>query len=96
MGIKPISDHIVVKTIKEEEITASGIVLPDTMDKEKKSQGEVISVGPGKLLENGHRAQMEVKVGEVILYKKWGGDEVKVDGQEYKIITQEDVLAVLE
>ena len=95
MNIKPIGDHIVVKTIKEEEVTASGIVLPDTMDKEKKAQGEVISIGPGKLLENGQRAQMEVKIGEVILYKKWGGDEVKVDGQEYKIITQEDVLAVL-
>ena len=95
MNIKPIGDHIVVKTIKEEEVTASGIVLPDTMDTEKKAQGEVISIGPGKLLENGQRAQMEVKIGEVILYKKWGGDEVKVDGQEYKIITQEDVLAVL-
>ncbi len=96
MNIKPLGDHIVVKPKMEEEKTASGIVLPETMDKEKKAQGEIVAVGPGKMLENGQRAQMEVMVGQTVLYKKWGGDEVKVDGEEYKIVSQEDILAVLE
>lgn len=96
MNIRPLSDHIVVKAKKEEEITASGIVLPDTVEKEKKAEGEVVAVGPGRLLENGQRAQMEVMVGQTVLYKKWGGDEVKVDGEEYKIVSQDDIMAILE
>lgn len=96
MKIKPLGDHIVVKPLKKEEITASGIVLPDTMDEKKKAEGEVMAVGLGKILKNGQRAQMEVMVGQKILFKKWGGDEVEVEGVEYKIISQEDVLAVLE
>ncbi|OGH59794.1 MAG: co-chaperone GroES [Candidatus Magasanikbacteria bacterium RIFCSPHIGHO2_01_FULL_33_34] len=96
MQIKPLGDHIVVKAKKEAEITASGIVLPDTIDKEKKAEGEVVAIGPGKLLENGNRAQIEVVVGQTVLYKKWGGDDVKVDGEEYKIVNQEDILAILE
>ncbi|MDP2692997.1 MAG: co-chaperone GroES [bacterium] len=96
MNIKPLGDHIVVKAKKEEEVTASGILLPDTIDKEKKAEGEVVAVGPGKMLENGTRAQMEVTVGQTVLYKKWGGDDVKVDGEEYKIVCQEDILAILE
>ena len=85
-----------VKPKKEKEITASGIVLPDTVDKEKKAEGEIVAVGPGKMLENGQRASMEVKVGQTVLYKKWGGDEIKVGDEEYKIVSQEDILAVLE
>jgi chaperonin GroES len=96
MNIKPLGDHIVIQTLKEEEVTASGIVLPDTVDKEKKAEGKVIAIGPGKLLENGSRAQMEVMVGQTVLYKKWGGDEVKIDDEEYKIVNQEDILAILE
>ncbi len=96
MNIKPLGDHIVVKAIEEEQVTASGIVLPDTVDKEKKAEGEVIAVGPGKLLESGNRAQMEVAIGQKVLFKKWGGDEVEVAGVEYKIISQEDVLAIIE
>ena len=96
MNIKPLGDHIVVKAKKEEETTASGIVLPETLDKEKKAEGQVIAVGPGKMLENGQRAQMEVMVGQTVLYKKWGGDEVKVGNEEYKIVSQEDILAILE
>jgi len=86
----------VVKPKKEKEITASGIVLPDTVDKEKKAEGEIVAVGPGKMLDNGTRAAMEVKVGQTVLYKKWGGDEIKVGDEEYKIVSQEDILAVLE
>jgi chaperonin GroES len=69
--------------------------LPDTIDKDKKAEGEVVAVGPGKVLESGERSQMEVKVGDRILFEKWGGEEVKIDGEEYKIISQEKILAVL-
>ncbi len=96
MNIKPLGDHVVVKLMEEEKVTASGIVLPDTVDKEKKEEGEVVAVGPGKMLETGSRASMEVSVGQKVLFKKWGGDEVKVDGQEYKIIRMDDILAVLQ
>ena len=95
MKIRPLGDHIVVKLLEEEQITKSGIVLPDTVDKEKKAEGEVMAIGPGKLLENGSRAPMEVAVGQKILFKKWGGDEVEVDEEEYKIISQEDVLGII-
>ncbi len=96
MKIKPLGDHIVVKVLEEEQVTASGIVLPDTVDKEKKAQGEVVAVGPGKILESGQRAVMEISVGQKVLFKKWGGDEVEVGDEEYKIISQEDVLAIIE
>ena len=96
MKIKPLGDNIVVKLLKKEETTASGIFLPETMDEKKKAEGEVMAVGLGKILKNGQRAQMEVMVGQKILFKKWGGDDVEVDGQEYKIINQEDVLAIIE
>jgi len=82
--------------VKAEEVTASGIVLPDTVDKEKKAEGEVIAVGPGKLLDNGSRSAMEVSVGDMILYKKWGGDDVELNGEEHKIISAEDVLAIVQ
>lgn len=94
--IKPLGDHVVVKVLEEEQVTASGIVLPDTVDKEKKAQGQVIAIGPGKFLENGQRAVMEVAIGQVVLFKKWGGDEVEIGDEEYKIISAEDILAVLE
>lgn len=96
MNIKPLSDHVLVKPLKEEEVTASGIVLPETVDKEKKAEGEVIAVGPGKLLENGQRAVMEVKVGDKVLFEKWGGEEVKVGKEEYKILSQDKILAIIE
>ena len=96
MNIKPLGDRVLVKPIKEEEVTASGIVLPDTVDKEKKMEGEVIAVGPGKLLESGQRAEMEVKVGDKVLFEKWGGEEVKVGKEEYKILDGEKILAIIE
>ena len=94
--IKPLGDHVVVTVLEEEQTTASGIVLPDTVDKEKKAQGKVVAVGPGKLLENGSRAPIEVAVGQTVLFKKWGGDEVEVGDEEYKIISAEDILAIIE
>lgn len=95
MNIKPLGDHVVVKLMEEEKVTASGLVLPDTVDKEKKEEGEVVAVGPGKILDNGSRAPMEVTVGQKVLFKKWGGDEVTVEGEDYKIIRMDDILAVL-
>lgn len=95
MRIQPLSDRIVVKALKEEEVTTSGIVLPDTVDKEKKTEGEVVAVGPGKLLESGARGTMELSVGQKVLFKSWGGDDVTVDGEDYKILSQDDILAIL-
>lgn len=95
MNIHPLGDRVVVKTTKEEEVTKSGIVLPDTMDKEKKAEGEVMAVGPGKALDSGARGAMEVKVGDRILFEKWGAEEVEVDGVEYKILSQEKILAIM-
>ncbi len=95
MNIKPLGDRVVIKPLQEEEVTASGIVLPDTVDKEKKAEGEIVAVGPGKVLESGTRSQMEVSVGDKVLFEKWGGEEVKVNGEDYKIVSQDKVLAIL-
>jgi chaperonin GroES len=96
MQLKPIFDNIVVKKISMEEKTKSGIVLPDTIDKEKPQQGEVIAVGTGKILDNGTRSQMEVKVGDKVLFRKYAPDEIKIDGEEYLVMTQSDVIAIIE
>lgn len=93
--LKPIADRIVVKPVEAEEVTSGGIVLPDTA-KEKPQKGEVIAVGPGKMLDNGKIVEMEVKVGDVIYYAKYGGTEVKIEAEEYVILRQDDVLAILE
>ncbi len=96
MQLKPIFDNIVVKKISMEEKTKSGIVLPDTIDKEKPQQGEVIAAGTGKILDNGTRSQMEVKVGDKVLFRKYAPDEIKIDGEEYLVMTQTDVIAIIE
>ncbi len=95
MQVKPLHDHLLVRPLEEDRITASGIVLPDTA-KEKAEKGEVVAIGPGKMLESGARATMSVKVGDKVMFKKYSPDEVKVDGKEYFIIAESDVLAVLE
>lgn len=96
MKLKPLHDHVIVKPITEDEVTAAGIVLPDTVDKEKPEKGEVIAAGPGKLLESGQRAPLSVKVGDKVMFKKYSPDEIKVDKEEYLIIAEGDILAVLE
>lgn len=93
MKLEPLGDRIVVKGLSQEEVTKSGIVLPDTAKEEKPEQGEIIAVGPGKVLENGQRAPLSVKVGEKVVFKKYGPDEVKIDGEEYLILSEEDILA---
>lgn len=96
MKLRPLHDHVIVKAITEDEVTKSGIVLPDTVDKEKPEKGEVIAVGPGKLMENGQRAEMSVKVGDKVMFKKYSPDEVKVDEEEYLVIGEGDIMAILE
>ena len=95
MGLKPLNDRIVVEPSEAETKTASGIILPDSAQ-EKPQRGLVIAVGPGKLLDSGKVATIDVKVGETVLYGKYAGTEVKVSGKDYVILRQEDVLGVLE
>jgi chaperonin GroES len=96
MKLKPIGDHVIVKAVSKEEVSAAGIIIPDTVDKERSERGEVVAVGAGKQLENGSLSKMEVSVGQTVLFKKYAPDEVKVDGEEYLIIRAEDILAVIE
>jgi len=96
MNIKPLSDYILIEPIKEEERTKSGILLPETVDREKSEQGKVIAVGPGKRTSADKIIPMNVKVGQKILFTKYGPSEIKVDGKEYLIAKQEEILAVIE
>ena len=96
MNIKPLGDRVVIKALAQEDKTKSGIVLPET-SKEKPQEGEIIAVGPGRVLENGTRAVLEMKVGDRVIYSKYSGTEVKKDGVEYLILNGDrDVLAVIE
>ncbi|MBI2642699.1 MAG: co-chaperone GroES [Candidatus Wildermuthbacteria bacterium] len=98
--IKPLSDHILLEPMKQEEKTKSGILLPESAEKEKPEQGKVIAVGPGKKTEDGKVIPLEVKVGDIVLFKKYGPDEIKVDSaegeKEYLIASEEDILAIIE
>ena len=94
--LKPLADHIIVEAVVKEEKTSSGIYLPDTAAKEKPQTGKVIAVGKGKVLENGTRVEPEVKVGEVVVFAKYSGTEVKVDEKEYLILSERDILAVID
>ncbi|MFH2063012.1 MAG: co-chaperone GroES [bacterium] len=95
MSVKPLSDRVLVRALTETE-TKSGIVIPETVEKERPEKGEIIAVGPGKLLDSGERAAMGVKVGDRIVFKKYAPDEIKDDGQEYLILDESDILAVIE
>ena len=95
MSVKPLADRVLVKTMTETE-TASGIVIPDTVDKERPEKGEVIAVGPGKLMKDGNRSQMEVKVGDTVVFKKYGPDEVKDGDETLLVIEESDIIAVIE
>ncbi len=94
LQLKPLADRVVVKKLDAEEKTAGGIVLPDTA-KEKPQQGEVLAAGPGKLDDKGTRQPMEVKVGDKVLFAKYSGTEVKIEGIEYLILSERDILAVI-
>jgi chaperonin GroES len=94
MNVKPLADRLLVKRLEESEQKKGGIIIPDTA-KEKPLQGEVVAVGPGRLTEDGKRVAVEVKKGDRILMGKYSGTEVKIDGDEYLILREDDVLAVL-
>ena len=93
MNLKPLGDRVIVEVVEEEEVTASGIVLPDTA-KEKPQRGRVLAVGPGRW-EDGKRVPLDVAVGDEVIYSKYGGTEVKVDGEDYLILRESDILAKL-
>ncbi len=94
MNLKPLSDRVVIKVLEAEEKTASGIVLPDKA-KEKPQEGEVMAVGTGKVLDNGNRMEMDVKVGDKVIFSRYAGTEVKVKSEEYLILRQDDILALV-
>lgn len=95
MKLKPLGDRILVKRLELESKTKGGIIIPDTA-KEKPSQGLVIAVGPGKLLEDGKRREMSIKEGQKVMFSKYSGDEFKIEGEEHLIIREDDILAIIE
>jgi len=92
VSLRPLDDRVVVQPSEAEETTAGGIVLPDSA-REKPQRGTVIAVGPGKLLDSGNRGELSVKIGDVVIYGRYGGSEVEVDGKEMKILRESDILA---
>ncbi|MDO8493096.1 MAG: co-chaperone GroES [bacterium] len=98
MNLRPLSDRVIVETISEHERgkeTKGGIFIPDTAEKERPEQGVVVAVGPGKMTDDGNLVAMSLKVGDKVLFTKYGPDEVKVDGKEYFILSESNVLAVI-
>ncbi|MBP5434960.1 co-chaperone GroES [bacterium] len=94
MNLKPLNDRVIVKRLESETKTTGGIIIPDTA-KEKPAEGEVVAVGTGKLLENGTRQQMQVAVGDKVLFGKYSGTEVKIEGKDHLILREDDILAVV-
>ncbi len=94
MALKPLNDKIVVKRLEADDKTAGGILLPDSA-KEKPKQGKVLSLGEGKVLDNGKRASFQVKEGDKVLFSSYAGSEIQIDGQEYLIMTEDDILAIV-
>jgi len=95
MGLRPLNDRVLIKRLEEEEKTAGGIIIPDSA-KEKPQKGEVMAVGNGRILENGQRREMGVKAGEKVLFSKYAGNEIKIDGEELIIMREDEILAVME
>lgn len=96
VNFKPLSNNVFIEPLKEEKATKSGIVLPETAEKEKPMLGKVVAVGQGKLNEKGERMPMSVKVGDKVLFKKYGPDEIEVDGKKYLVGNEEDILAIID
>ncbi len=100
MNIKPLSNHLFIETIDPsadgEKKTESGIVLPETVEKEKPIKGKIIAIGPGKINEKGERIPMSVKIGDKVLFKKYGPDEIEIEGKKYLVGNEDDILAILE
>ncbi len=96
MNFKPLSNHLFIEPQEEEAVTKSGIVLPDTAEKERPIRGKVLAVGPGKLNDKGERIPMSVKVGDIVLFKKYGPDEIEIENKKYLVGDEDDILAVIE
>jgi chaperonin GroES len=95
MKIRPLNDRLLVKRLEEEKMTAGGIIIPDSA-KEKPAEGEVVAVGPGKVADNGERVALQVKEGDMVLFSKYGGTDVKIDGEDFLIMREEDILGIVE
>ena len=96
MNFKPLSNHLFLEPLTEETTTKSGIVIPETAEKEKPVRGKVIAVGPGKANDKGEVRPMSLKIGDVVLFKKYGPDEVELDGKKYLVGDEDDILAIIE
>jgi chaperonin GroES len=96
MKLRPLRDHVIIQAMGQEEKTKGGIVLPDTASKERPEQGKVVATGPGRVNTKGQRIPMEVKRGDLVLFSKYGPNEVKVDDKEYLVAKEDDILAILE
>lgn len=94
VNLRPLDDRVVVQPLEAQEVTAGGIVLPDSA-REKPQRGKVVAVGPGKLLDSGNRGTLSVAIGDEVIFGRYGGSEVEVDGQEFKIMRESDILAKL-
>ncbi len=95
MKIRPLNDRLLVKRLQEEEMTAGGIIIPDSA-KEKPAEGEVVAVGPGKVADSGERVVLQVKEGDMVLFSKYGGTDVKLDGEDFLIMREDDILGIVE
>jgi len=96
MNLRPLGDRVILKAASKEEVSKGGILLPDTVSKERPEQGEVIAVGPGRFDDKGVRVPMTVKVGDKVMFKKYSPDEIKLDDQEYLVVSESDLMAVIE
>ncbi len=94
--LKPLNDHVIVKPLNDERTTESGIIIPDTVNQEKPEKGEVIAIGPGKLNDKGERIALDLKVGDKVVFTKYSPNEVKIDNQTYLVLSESDILAVIE
>lgn len=95
MKMKPLHDNIVLKPLRDDEKTKAGIILPETASKERPEKGEVVAVGPGRRMENGEIFPTSVKVGDKVIFKKYSPDEIKIDGKEFLLVSESDILAIL-
>jgi chaperonin GroES len=95
MNLKPLNDRVLVKRLESEETTAGGIIIPDTA-KEKPMKGEIVAAGPGKMTDDGKRADMAVKAGDQVLFNKYAGTEIKIDGTEHLVMREDDILAIID
>ncbi|GIW66067.1 MAG: 10 kDa chaperonin [Candidatus Parcubacteria bacterium] len=96
MKIKPLSDYILVEPIKQEEVTKGGIIIPETAREERAVKGKIIATGPGRLNDKGERISLSVKEGQMVLFKKYSPDEIKIDDKEYYFIREDDIMAIIE